>query len=113
MSVNNFNDPVEYQNASVPYILIKRLILLNPGTYQNRPNMGVGLFSRWKFSDTEDVSKLENEIKDQIETYLPQFSLNSIDISVKNDKELLINIQVADITYVYETNDGELTLSDL
>lgn len=113
LSTNSFKQPKEYENADAIFVLIKRLILLNPGTYPNHPNMGVGLFKNWKFADMDDMGLLRNEIEKQILEYLPQFQLSEVSITKKGEKELAISIQVENIIYTMETTDGELVLADL
>lgn len=113
LSTNSFKQPKEYENADAIFVLIKRLILLNPGTYPNHPNMGVGLFKNWKFADMDDMGLLRNEIEKQILQYLPQFQLSEVSITKKGEKELAISIQVENIIYTMETTDGELVLADL
>lgn len=113
LSTNSFKQPKEYEDADAIFVLIKRLILLNPGTYPNHPNMGVGLFKNWKFADMDDMGLLRNEIEKQILEYLPQFQLSEVSITKKGEKELAILIQVENIIYTMETTDGELVLADL
>lgn len=113
LSTNSFKQPKEYEDADAIFVLIKRLILLNPGTYPNHPNMGVGLFKNWKFADMDDMGLLRNEIEKQILEYLPQFQLSEVSITKKGEKELAISIQVENIIYTMETTDGELVLADL
>ena len=113
LSTNSFKQPKEYEDTDAIFVLIKRLILLNPGTYPNHPNMGVGLFKNWKFADMDDMGLLRNEIEKQILEYLPQFQLSEVSITKKGEKELAISIQVENIIYTMETTDGELVLADL
>lgn len=75
--------------------------------------MGVGIFSKWKFSDMDNMISLKNEIENQITTYLPHLQLSTIDIVKKESKELLITIQVQNMAYSFETFQGELRLVDL
>lgn len=113
LSTNSFKQPKEYEDADAIFVLIKRLILLNPGTYPNHPKMGVGLFKNWKFADMDDMGLLRKEIEQQIIQYLPQYQLSEVSIQKKGEKELAISIQVENIIYTMETTDGELVLADL
>lgn len=113
LSTNSFRQPKEYEDADAIFVLIKRLILLNPGTYPNHPKMGVGLFKNWKFADMDDMGLLRKEIEQQITQYLPQYQLSEVSIKKKGEKELAISIQVENIIYTMETTDGELVLADL
>jgi hypothetical protein len=51
-SVDEFNNPKVYKNAEAVSTLLVRLLLLEPGTIQSHPNAGVGLISRYRYSDT-------------------------------------------------------------
>lgn len=61
----------------------------------------------------DNMNELRTEIEKQIITYLPEYQLSSIEISKKSKKELLITIQVQNIIYSFETNEGDLQLIDL
>ena len=39
MSVNDFNEPRMYSNAEGLMLLLSRLVLLEPGTFQSHPDM--------------------------------------------------------------------------
>jgi hypothetical protein len=59
-------------------ILLVRLILLEPGTFQTHPDCGVGLVSRYRYAKNLDIARLQKDIKDQIAKYLPQFTLTDV-----------------------------------
>ena len=75
LSVDSFNDPKVYKSPKSIQALLTRIILLNPGEIQSHPDMGVGIFTRFRFSidDGNLVSNLCSEIRNQIDTYLPMF----------------------------------------
>ena len=55
MSVNDFNEPRMYSNAEGLMLLLSRLVLLEPGTFQSHPDMGVGLLTNFRYRlDTDD-----------------------------------------------------------
>ena len=61
----------------------------------------------------DDMGLLRNTIEKQITQYLPQYQLSEVSISKKGEKELAITIQVENIVYTMQTDDGELVLADL
>lgn len=84
LSVDNFKNPKVFQNAEALMLLLSRLILLEPGTFQSHPDMGVGLLTNFRYKiDSEEglESSLKNRIRSQIDTYLP--ILTGVDIQVK------------------------------
>ena len=84
LSVDNFQNPKVFQNAEALMLLLSRLILLEPGTFQSHPDMGVGLLTNFRYKiDSEEglESSLKNRIRSQIDTYLP--ILTGVDIQVK------------------------------
>ena len=50
MSINKFNKPKVLQEPDSGVIRIVRLILLEPGTIQTHPDMGVGIVSKFRYS---------------------------------------------------------------
>lgn len=78
LSVDKYYKPLTAEGENYATLMLIRLILLEPGTFQTHPNMGVGLVSRFRYSTEVDMVKLSNSIKDQIMTYLPQFTLTDV-----------------------------------
>ena len=114
MSVNSFNEPTTYKGRDEIALSLLRLLLLEPGTNNARPEMGVGIVSKYRFSIDDDLEALKNDIRNQISTYLPQYTLQNIALQLRQ-KVLHITIQVNDDYYGYNL-DGEtriLALSDI
>jgi hypothetical protein len=78
MSVDKYYKPLVAKDANYITILLVRLILLEPGTFQTVPDCGVGLVSRYRYATDVDMKDLEERIQSQIKKYLPQFSLMNI-----------------------------------
>ena len=81
LSINEFIQPKVLKKDQAAYTDIIRLFLLDPGTNQTHPDMGIGIRSRYRFSDASEIFKLEQEAKDQMKTYLP--NLLTMDIQIK------------------------------
>ena len=86
IGIDEFNHPKVYTDQHATFVLLIRLILLEPGTYPNHPDMGVGLVSRFRYSMDVDMGKLSNTIKEQIMTYLPQFTLTDVRCVLGDDE---------------------------
>lgn len=80
LSVNSYEEPTVLHNGDAAYTLIIRLLLLEPGKDPNRPKMGVGLISRYRYTTTDNINQLKADIKDQIMTYLPDLIATEVDI---------------------------------
>lgn len=78
LSVDKYYKPLVAKGEDYATLMLIRLILLEPGTFQTHPNMGVGLVSRFRYSNEIDMVKLANLIRDQIILYLPQFTLTDV-----------------------------------
>lgn len=80
LSINEFIQPKVLKKDQAAYTDIIRLFLLEPGTNQTHPYMGIGIRSRYRFSDTSEISTLKQEAKTQIQTYLPNLSIIDVQI---------------------------------
>ena len=118
LSINEFVQPKVLKRDKAAYTDIIRLFLLDPGTNQTHPNMGIGIRSRYRFSDTSEISKLKQEAKDQLQTYLPNLLIMDVEIEVYGST-IAIFISSQDETVYgigYNTDKatiGGLTLDDI
>ena len=78
LSVDKYYKPFVAKGEDYATLMLIRLILLEPGTFQTHPNMGVGLVSKFRYSTEVDMGILSKLIKDQIMLYLPQFTLVNV-----------------------------------
>ena len=112
LSVNNFNEPKVFEKAKALMLLLTRLVILEPGTFQSHPDMGVGLISRYRYrlDDGTLAADLKSRIQSQIDTYLP--FLTGVDVGVYiRDKVFYINITID--TFVFgvldDTESNQMT----
>lgn len=98
LHTDSFERPKVVKDKDAIYILLVRLALLEKGTYQTHPDMGLGLRSRFRYSWADDVDKLVTEYKDQIKTYLPFLGNVKVNAAVK-DHTLLLQIEIGDTIY--------------
>lgn len=118
LSINEFIQPKILSGDQAAYTDIIRLFLLEPGTNQTHPEMGIGIRSRYRFSDTSEISILREEVKLQMQTYLP--NLLTMDVQIETyGTTLAIFITSTDDTIYgvgYNTESGTiggLTLDDI
>lgn len=115
MDVDDFKEPRATEGKKAVGVLIVRLLLLEPGTDPMRPEMGVGLVSRYRYMFPDRLSELKQEISRQLETYLFPYQTVGIELDMY-DKELTIDITIDDYTYKYVTKQQEgnrITLKQL
>lgn len=118
-SVDDFENPKVYKDPEAICTLLIRLLLLEPGTIQSHPDMGVGLISRYRFSVEGSASALEGDFQQQVEKYLPQFQGARISVTEK-DHAFNISVEIDGALYgiYYDTNtttvrSGYTNLTDL
>ena len=96
-SVDDFDDPKVLKNSDAIGILLTRLLLLEPGTFQSHPTMGVGLVSKYRGATDENITDLITSFRRQIETYLPQYQGVEVNAALKNH-----------VIYISATIDGTI-----
>lgn len=114
LDINKYNRPTEVTDKDAVYILISRLMVLEPGSIQSRPKMGIGIVSQWRYSDAAELSKLKTTIKQQMATFLPELSLVNVDLDYSaSTAQLNISMQIDDVIYNFKVADGVFSLSDI
>lgn len=111
LSLNDFNMPKVFNDKYADAIHVVYLILLDKGKFQSHPNMGVGLRTEWRFRSEADIlHSLQNEIYDQINTYLPDADVSNIKITINEEHKVGIIITCGDSSYpiAYDTNSDTL-----
>ena len=108
LSVDKYNNPAVKTDKECIFYLLIRLILLNPGTIESHPDMGVGLIKNWRYSDMSQLPQLESEIQTQIETYLPVLQVVSVKVEQISHVEIAIYIKISNIIYSFKTDNGTL-----
>ena len=103
LSVDSFNKPTVLEGKDAIGTLLVRLIQLEPGTFASRPKMGVGLLSNYRYCDEDKANQLQQHIKNQIMTYLPEFQAVQVATKLNPGGKLLIDITIDETIYRYET----------
>lgn len=111
-SVDDFQNPKVYKDPEAIQTLLTRLLLLEPGTIQSHPDMGVGLYSKYSHSvmNSGEDSKLQSDFQSQIEKYLPQFQGARVTVK-EQDKAFMISTELDNVLYgvYYEKNTTNIT----
>lgn len=108
MTNNDFMQPKVLKDAEAIATRLAWLILLEPGTFQSHPDMGVGLISKFRYGFEEDAATLKERIVDQINKYLPEYRGVSINVSFDKKDGYRISAEINGvlfgISYDKETN---------
>ena len=109
-SVDDFKSPKVYKNPKAVAVLLTRLLLLEPGTIQSHPEMGVGLYSNFMYGmEGTTASNLKRSIQKQITTYLPDFQSLNVSV-VQKENTLYITIEIDGYVYGFVYNADKQTL---
>lgn len=98
-------------------LMIIRLILLRKGTYPDIPDMGIDIRGRYRFAFESELSMLQHEIQNQIETYLPEFLATEVIVQMrkgeKDGPKVVIQITIDGTTYELVYNISTNTIEGL
>ena len=108
-SVDDFGDPKVLKNGEAIATLLTRLLLLDPGTFQSHPKMGVGLVSKYRYSLETQINTLRDDFRAQIEKYLPQYQGVQVEAYLENSI-CYINATIDDTLYAFFYDVEENTL---
>ena len=107
LSINDFNMPKVFDENDSNYVLLIRLILLEPGKFQSHPTMGIGIKSRYRFNNNEDsMDSLRSDLRNQINKFLPWIVTTEITITRK-ENTLGFIINTAEGAYVISYNTSK------
>lgn len=109
LAIDDFDMPKNIEGIETDITMLIRLIMLEPGTFQSHPGMGVGLVSKWRYSDSTKLSNLEDEIYKQISEYLPHLMATSVVVRYQS-KCIIIDIITESYTIIFRTNEDVDTL---
>lgn len=108
VSVNEFKEPKKLEGQSARGLLILRLILMDPGTDQLHPTMGVGI-RKYRYG-VKNMDELRKSIDYQIRTFLPDFQTVDVTLIQTPDKLLNIEITADDVVYVYDSKTAPIPI---
>ena len=109
MSVDDFKNRKTYSDREAVCVLLARLLLLEPGTFQSHPNMGVGLVSKYRYG-VDVASDLQSNFKNQIELYLPQLQGCRVNVT-QSGQVLNIAVEYNNVLYGVSFNQSSNKIS--
>ena len=112
LSVNKFDEPTQVLDAQAIQTLIIRLLLMNPGESDINPEAGVGLYTRWRYCDADDLPQLQSMIQDQINTYIPILLGSEVKVELSDEEThmYIITIIIAKSMYVFAADTKSQTI---
>ena len=113
ISVDNYKKPKVVEGNKGNYYIILRLLLMEPGTNPLFPLMGCGIKSRGMFILEEEIQDLKLMVQKQVDTYLPDFGLTSIEMELDNNNSLKITISSESEEYTFDSNSFNLDLNSV
>lgn len=120
IGINDINRPktVDMKNIKPGKLnsavtMICRMILMRKGTIPDIPDLGVDITGRYRFAFEEELIDLENDIQNQINTYLPEFTPVTVrcELVLDNEKhKVIIHLIINEIEYLiaYLVDDNTL-----
>lgn len=111
LSTNAFSMPKVFNKSEAAYIHLIYLIYLEPGKFQSHPSMGVGIISKYRFNNDDNMlQQLQSDIKYQIETFLPELQTTDVAVGLLDNKSIGIIINTSTGTYslAYDRETNEM-----
>jgi hypothetical protein len=103
LSTNDFGEPKKLTENSARGINILRLLLLTPGHNPLFPRMGCDLV-RYRHIMEDELPTLKRIVEEQINTYLPECLMDSVELEIVKHKYINIIIQCRDgVVYTYDS----------
>lgn len=113
LSIDEFKKPKVYIGNNAIVAKLIEIALLDPGTYPTRPDMGLGLRTKYRYISEDEITTLEQDYRKQIETYLPELTAVNVEIELDTDKVLHFLISVDKTVYTLLYNTETKTLDSL
>lgn len=111
LAIDSFKNTVTYKGFSAIEMQICRLIMIEPGTYETHPELGVGLVSRFRDAPSSELETLDRRIKEQMTTYMPDVYGVEVKTSlVPKTGELRIAVKANGQVFAFTFNKNQSTL---
>lgn len=98
-------------------LMIIRMILMRKGTIPDIPDLGIDIKGRYRFAFESELTTLQSEISQQIQTYLPEFLSNEVNVYMQTGEtdgpKVVIEITIDGTTYELIYNISTNTLEGL
>lgn len=113
LSIDEFNKPKVYVGNNAIVAKLIEIALLDPGTYPTKPDMGLGLRTKYRYISEDEITTLEQDYRKQVETYLPELTAVNVEITLDTDKVLHLLVTVDQTVYTLLYNTETKTLDSL
>ena len=113
LSMNNFGEPKILSNGNAYAISIIRLLMMDKGSIELHPEMGIGLVKNYRYSFTDNLENLRTEIETQVSNYITKIPVT---VELYEDSKILyISITIENKKYIFNfnTENNSIKLSDL
>lgn len=102
-----FNKPTIFNGKHAVAIKILILLMMKPGTDFLHPEMGIDIVGRYRYCDEDDLDELQEEINNQLEAYLPNMNIVSVNVSMR-DNDIVTKINIDDTVYTFKSDDKQV-----
>ena len=109
MSIDEFGFPKIIEGLDVVNLKIIRLLMFEPGTCPDRPRMGIGLQSEFRYIKRDNLYSLISKITSQINDYIPELSGVEVKLDLGPNKILNIAITADEAIYEYKYDGTKIT----
>lgn len=124
LGIDDLNRPKEIDMSIIKpgemnscMLMIIRMILMRKGTIPDLPDLGIGIRERYRFAFESELSDLEYEINQQIQTYLPEFLASEVTVNMQTGEtdgpKVVIDITINETQYELVYNISTNTLEGL
>ena len=111
LDFDNFNQPKVKEGNMALAQLILNLLLTEPGTYPDTPELGINIASyQFEFLNSETITKIQNKITEQINLYIPSNNIDKV-LVMKNNNRLTGKIELIIGFSVLNVNDQNLVVN--
>ena len=103
LEFDNFKNPAVKEKYHALAKSILNLMLLEPGTYADAPEMGINIGQyQFEFLSSEVLSEIQNNIRTQVDMYIPTNNIQKIAVlqntnKVTGKKELIVGFAVGSV----------------
>lgn len=88
LEINDFQKIDTVEGLYALARLVQTLCLLEPGSYPNHPEMGIGIANfKFEYADDETISEIKSRINDQISKYIGSSFITNVDAKMILDEK--------------------------
>jgi len=115
LEVNNFKTSAHLTNLHALATLVQTLIIMEPKSYPNQPEMGVGIKNyQFEYLDDVTINEIKYKILDQLDKFLPNTIIEDVivqKLKSRNDLKNTLGIMITLADPIQGANDFVLTFT--